>query len=297
MQEPFIATPLKPYLRVDDLYTIHYFEFTRDYMFSGEKHDFWEIVYIDKGEAGVMADKSGFILQPGEAIFHRPNQYHSIWANGQYTNVVVISFSSRSPVMTFFERKILPFSDKDKDLLAALLKEAREMFQDPLDIVDLRRQTLREDAPPGSTQMVQILVEQLLISLIRSQMENKRESRRSGTSREQHEQIIVDEINQFLMHNLRRKITLDDVCSKMLFSRTYLKTIYKKWTGDSIMHHFLVLKIDEAKKLISEKQYTFSEIAQMLNFCSVHHFSRTFSRIANLTPSEYSNSVQSRKIL
>ncbi|HBP38474.1 MAG TPA: AraC family transcriptional regulator, partial [Clostridiales bacterium] len=41
----------------------------------------------------------------------------------------------------------------------------------------------------------------------------------------------------------------------------------------------------------------FTEIAQRLGFCSVHHFSRTFSRIAHLTPREYARSVQSRGML
>ena len=37
-----------------------------------EKHDFWEIVYLESGEAIVNADGREHILLAGEAYFHKP---------------------------------------------------------------------------------------------------------------------------------------------------------------------------------------------------------------------------------
>ncbi len=297
MDTPFKATPLVESIRVDALYTLHYFEYARDYLFTGEKHDFWEMAYIDKGEAGVMADNTGFQLKPGEAIFHRPNEYHNIWANGTFTNVVIVSFSCNSPAMAFFQKKILQLGPKEKEWLAMMLKEGQATFKESLAIVDLTGFSVREDAPFGSLQLIKILLEQLLISLMRDATAISRESRQSADTKVQHEQRVVEQINQYLEQNLSCTMTLDEICSQLLFSKTYLKQIYKKWTGDSIMHHFLLMKMNAARRLISEQQYTFTEIAQKLGFCSVHHFSRTFSRLVHLTPSEYARSVQSRGML
>ena len=293
----FHATPLEEILRIDAIYTLHYFEYSRDYLFTGEKHDFWEMAYVDKGVAGVLADNSGYLLKPGEAIFHRPNEYHNIWANGIFTNVIIVSFASASPAMSFFQHKIIQIGDREKELLAAVLREGQLAFCERLDDADLTRFTLREDAPAGCLQMIKILFEQLLISLMRGPVPIARASRLSADSKDRHEQLVVIRINQYLEQNLHRHVSLEQICSELSFSRTYLKQIYRKWSGDSIIHHFLMMKIAAARRLISEKQYTFTEIAQQLGFCSVHHFSRTFSRIAHLTPREYARSVQSRGML
>ena len=41
---------LKDDLNISKIYTVHYFDYSKDYAFPGESHDFWEIVYVDKGE-------------------------------------------------------------------------------------------------------------------------------------------------------------------------------------------------------------------------------------------------------
>ncbi|MDG0808017.1 hypothetical protein [Cohnella rhizosphaerae] len=44
-------TRLQIELSVRRLISFHYFEFAPDFKFEGEKHDFWEFVYVDKGGA------------------------------------------------------------------------------------------------------------------------------------------------------------------------------------------------------------------------------------------------------
>lgn len=297
MDVQFKATGLDEVIRIDSIYTLHYFEYTRDYLFSGEKHDFWEMAYVDKGEAGIIADSTGYLLKTGEAVFHRPNEFHNIWANGIFTNVIIVSFACASPAINFFQHKILALGSREKELLALLLREGQMAFQESLDLVALTGFTQRPDAPFASLQMMKLLLEQLLINLVRGSSAIARASRLSADLKTRHEQIVVNRLNQYLEENLHRQVSMAEICSQLSFSRTYLKQLYRKWSDDSIMHHFLVMKIDAARRLISEKQYTFTEIALQLGFCSVHHFSRTFSRIAHLSPREYARSIQSRGML
>ena len=41
---------LKSDIDINELYSVHYFEFGKGYAFAGESHNFWELVYVDKGE-------------------------------------------------------------------------------------------------------------------------------------------------------------------------------------------------------------------------------------------------------
>jgi hypothetical protein len=125
----FIPTTLETVFNVEKIITIHYFEYARDFIFSGEKHNFWEFVYIDKGEVGVMADNDGYTLKEGEIIFHRPNEYHNIWANGVYANVIIVTFCCLDKAMDFFVKKILSLDPSQKNLLFQILEEGKKHLQ------------------------------------------------------------------------------------------------------------------------------------------------------------------------
>ena len=42
----YIATELRKVIDVQSIVTVHYFEYAKNYVFEGERHDFWELVYM-----------------------------------------------------------------------------------------------------------------------------------------------------------------------------------------------------------------------------------------------------------
>ncbi len=292
----YIPAKKESILRVDRLYTVHYFEYVKDYVFGGEKHDFWEIAYIDRGTAGIVAENRGYTLKQGDAVFHKPHEYHNIWASGGFANSVIISFSASGKAMDYFKNKILHFDDEDKRLLALIVREASAYFSEPLNIVELPCMTKRKDAPAGGEQMVRLYIEQLLIGLIRKGNLAKPHPI-SEKSTEEGKEKIVEAIKTYLAENISEPITLDDVVSRVCFSKTFVKALFREKTGMGIIHYLTELRINTAKHLISENKYTFSEIAAMCGFSTIHYFSNCFKKETGMRPSEYSKSVQSKGIL
>ncbi len=45
-----------------------YMEFSKEFHYDGESHNFWEMVYIDKGEMICTAGENKFTLKSGEKI-------------------------------------------------------------------------------------------------------------------------------------------------------------------------------------------------------------------------------------
>ena len=43
----YVGVQLENSISVDELFTVHYFEYMSDFSFAGESHDFWEFVYVD----------------------------------------------------------------------------------------------------------------------------------------------------------------------------------------------------------------------------------------------------------
>ena len=58
--------PERP-VRVDALYSLHYFSFRPGYVYPGERHDFWELVYVDMGGATLGDDARRFPSARGSA--------------------------------------------------------------------------------------------------------------------------------------------------------------------------------------------------------------------------------------
>ena len=121
--QPFLLTEE---LHITQIITIHYFEYTNTYHFHGESHDFWEFLCVDKGEVTVTAGEKKLTLQQGQIIFHEPNEFHNVQANGKIApNLVVISFSCDSSCMKQFCNLITTISETEKTFLDQIISEAR----------------------------------------------------------------------------------------------------------------------------------------------------------------------------
>ena len=102
----YVGTTLRDDVTIDELFTLHYFEYTKGFSFKGESHDFWEMVYVDKGEVIVTAGEREMTLSHGDAFFHHPNQWHNVRSRNA-ANTVILSFRCSSPVMDwFYDRRL-----------------------------------------------------------------------------------------------------------------------------------------------------------------------------------------------
>lgn len=121
-------------LAIDRIYSVHYFEYGPDYAFVGESHDFWELVYADKGEVYVTAGDQEKLLKKGQMIFHEPGEFHNVRATGTGApNIVIISFACDGPAMDFFRHRVVNVSDNERVLLARIVEMAGAAFSTPLD--------------------------------------------------------------------------------------------------------------------------------------------------------------------
>lgn len=288
-------TLLREVLPVKRIVTVHYFEFASDYIYEGEKHDFWEFLYVDKGVVEVMADTKGYKLKQGEMIFHKPNEFHNVWANGKVApNIVVISFECKSPAMKFFENRIISIGDYEKNLLALIIKEAREAFSSPLDDSALDKLKRREDSLFGCEQLIKIYLEQLLISLVRKGSSLKTESRLSSVVKERSDEDMVKRIINYMNENISANLSFKDICKFSCMGGTNLKTLFKEKVGTSVMEYYRNQKIEAAKSMIREGRHNFTGIAEKLGYTSIHSFSRHFKKVTGMSPTEYALSVKAK---
>ena len=286
--------PARPIV-IAQLYTIHYFENFKNYFFPGERHNFWELIYVDRGEIIVETDRldGPLRLEQGDLLLHRPNEFHSFYANDIVPhNAIVLSFSAPCPAMEYFQQQ--PFfhtRSAVRNQLSLILEEARASFAVPLGNPNTPLLERRSNAPLGSEQVLVNTLELVLISLLRHEHVRSKEEAAIHTQARLSANYVQRAI-AFMKENLTRKVTLDDICLSAAISRPQLQKAFRRQTGKSVMRYLAELRIDEAKFLIRSRNMNFTEIAERLCYSSVHHFSHQFHEIVGMSPSEYVASVR-----
>ncbi|MBQ9860589.1 MAG: helix-turn-helix transcriptional regulator [Clostridia bacterium] len=280
-------------VEVENIITIFYMEMSKDFGYEGERHDFWEMVYIDKGEMLCTADKSQFVLKSGELTFHKPNEFHNLSGNKSVVpNVSIITFECYSPMMEYFEGKIFRLNAEERLLLSMLFQEGLSCFklEDPENPL-LQRVERVENAPFGSQQMTKNLLEIFLIKLHRHKEAMPKENRLNVRVNGIAVPMDVKEILDVLESHIYDRLTVGEIARILGKSESAVKERFALYQAGGIIHYYNSLKIKEAKRLIREGSYNLAQIADMLRFDTPQYFSKCFKDYTHMTPSEYKRSI------
>lgn len=288
----YIGVPLEPLITIPEIVTIHYFEYSSDFSFSGEAHDFWEFLCVDKGEVEVVADTAPHTLTRGDILFHKPNEFHRLTANHRVApNLVVISFRCDSPAMNFFRERCLQINDSERQILAQIIAEAKFTFRDPLDDPYQTHMRIRENAPTGALQMIRLLLEAFLLTLLRRCQDQSQTSAAKDTVRRKRDDEAYHRLIDYMEAHLSCQLTLDQIARDTLMGKSQLQKLVHSRHDCGVIDLFSRLKVDYARQLIRENKMNFTEISDALGYSSLHYFSRIFKKTIGMSPSEYSSSI------
>lgn len=286
---------LRDTLTIHDIYSIHYFEYRCDFSFPGESHDFWEFLCVDKGEVNVLADKKFHALKKGDIIFHKPNEFHTVNSNGlSAPNLVVISFSSSSPAMSFFENKVLQISEPERLLLAQIIQEAKQVFKGRMDD-PYQEELIRAENPVyAGEQLIRLYLEQFLIQLIRRHIARTPSPNPPivKSVKQKADSELMTQILTYMESHICETLTIEQICKNNSTGRSQLQKLFRTKSGCGAIEYFSRMKVERAKQMIRENHYNFTQIADTLGFSSIHYFSRQFKQITGMTPSEYASSIK-----
>ena len=101
---------------LDDIYLPGYY-------FPGEFHDFWEIVFVRSGSMTATGDGRVYRLSTGDAVFHKPMEFHTVRIDESGTRLVRISFSAVGIGMKRFEDRMATLRDDEIGLFLIVAKK------------------------------------------------------------------------------------------------------------------------------------------------------------------------------
>ncbi len=277
---------------IKKIVTIHYFEFDKHFANPGETHDFWEMVFADKASVLCTADGREITLAEGEMLFHKPNEHHTLAANGQKApNVFIASFECASQSIRFFEGRKIAVDPAYRPFIYAIMDEARKTFCIPYSNPQTKRMQIQEHPILGGQQLIKNYLEILLINLMRSVSEQEEQEHFFLESKELGNRIMK-EATRYLQQNIHKKLTIADICSQIGYSRTTIFRLFREHTGQTPMEYLVQMKIQSAKQMLRETDFSVMEISYRLGFDSSNYFTKVFKRYTGLTPSAYKKRIR-----
>lgn len=284
----YVRTELNSVVVIDGIYTIHYFEYTKDFAYSGEFHDFWEIVYADKKSLLITAGAKELMLDVGQMYIHKPNEFHSIRCDGtNAANSVILSFDSKCEELMSIAGIPITCSPEERRIMGNIIEEATDAFSTPLGSPYISMLDKSDSGKFGCEQMIRIYMEQLLICLIRG-------NRNIPQTKNPDSDKLLLQICDYLEKNVDKRLKFGDIQKNFNTSASVIKRLFASHMNCGIMEYFSRLKVDAAKQMIRENEFNFTEISSRLGFNNSQYFTTVFRRISGMTPSEYANSVKSK---
>ena len=282
---------MKTYLRhrihnvidVKELTALEFLDFEGKYRDYVEAHDFWEMCCVLTGQLTVSVEDTQTAVPQGALMLIPPNKRHAYHSkNGNQTRAFVICFDSFSRALDAIGGRLFVADAVQESCIARIVEEYKTTFR----MNENEYIEVLESPRFGGQQALMLQLEYLLITLVR-RFSSATNSDVVFFSDENFYTDLSNVILRFLRENLHKKLSLDEVCNRFNYSRSFLCKVFKEQTGESLMQCFTRLKIDEAQRLLRETARPVTDIATGLGFHEVKYFDAVFKKQTGLTPVEY----------
>lgn len=259
---------VRPKVRVESLYTVFYQEKEAGFVFSGEAHPMAELLYVDKGCVHSVADGVEQVLTQGEMMLYTPEQWHMQYADpDQAPCIATISFWAKGIDWERLSNRVYAYSQETADLMRQILKAQRMGNADSI-------------------------FSFLTLLLLQMQAEAQNTGREKAESVVSTENTIIRRAQQYVQEHIAEKLTVSVLAQQIGVSASYLTALFHKHLSFSPGEYIRRIKLEQSKQMIREGRMNFTEIAENLQYSTVHHFSRQFKQMFDMTPTEYAKSVR-----
>ena len=101
--------------------------------------------------------------------------------------------------------------------------------------------------------------------------------------------FIVRNAIAYMEEHYQEKLTLNKVADQIYVSQWHLSKLLNKQEGKNFSEILNQIRINKAKELLKDPALRIADIAEMVGFVEVAHFSRVFKKVAGVSANEYRN--------
>ena len=240
------------------------FDWSENFIFNGESHNFWEVVFVESGEVEVTEDENVYTLGESSLIFHAPMEFHRIKsAGGSSPKGFILSFEAEG--------------DLPESLRGGVFSLDPYQSKQYSNICDKLNRFFHETRSSLAGQEVAALLTAFFIDL----------GTRSAGSNASMTQSAVEyrTLVSYMTQNVCENLTLDDIARHNHVSTSYVKLLFKTYAGISPKSYYNQLRTRRATELLGSGLPS-REVSDMMNFSSPNYFSAFYRKNTGLSPSD-----------
>ena len=248
-------------------------------------HDYLQLWYTAAGEYVHTINGVPYIQKPGDIMIVFPYMVHTIdTSKSDMENTIIYDISIRNDLLknykipflphtyckasfdSFFLKPSLRFSGKDKqiadEIFAALQNEYDKKFA-------MRTTKIASDL----SRLFELCIKDS------SDTVSKRELTHTITKLE-----YLNTAMNFICENAHSKITLDDICTAAMTSRSVFSLNFTDTTGRTCHNYLTSMRVSSAIKMLRRTKKSVSEIAEEFGFSNVGHLTKTCIKFVGDSP-------------
>ena len=273
LNPPYIYNRILPTINIPEIIAYYYTIKSPNYKFKGEKHNLYELTFVDNGILDTTIDGVNYTLNSSDLIIYGKNQFHTQSVNND---------SSCSYLTIMFDMKC----EDDSLICNKVFNCRKELYKAIRTFAKNISSTI-----PYSENLILSNLHEIIIRLFQYDYLGIDDSKVYTETQQHFQDELLDGILSYIDKMICSPITIEELCNKFSVSRSSLQTLFKNNLNTSPKKYINDLKLAKSKQLIKENKYTISEIAFMLGFNSIHYFSRAFTQHYEIRPSEYAQTI------
>jgi len=273
LNPPYVYNRILPMINIPEIMAYYYTIKSPNYKFKGEKHNLYELTFVDNGTLDTTIDGVKYTLNSSDLIIYGKDQFHTQAVNNN---------SSCSYLTIMFDMKC----DDDSLICNRVFQCRKELYK----AIRIFAKNISSTIPYSENLILSNLYE-IIIRLFQYDYLGVDDNKLPTEVQQHFQDELLEGIIKYIEDMVYSPISIEEICSKFAISRSSLQTLFKNNLDTSPKKYINDLKLAKSKQLIKENKYTISEIAFMLGFNSIHYFSRAFTQHYEIRPSEYAQNV------
>ncbi len=125
-------------------------------------------------------------------------------------------------------------------------------------------------------------VEEWMVSLYRKLFQLTADSKLTKAS-----QLFLDALSYIEQHYANPDLSAEQVAGGVFVDPSYLRRVFRKESGHSIVDHITHVRMKEAKSLMRKGNLRLLEVAESVGYSDPNYFGKSFKKRFGMTPTEY----------
>lgn len=146
-------------------------------------------------------------------------------------------------------------------------------------------QLLAADRLPYAGYLLNQTISMLILYLARLyDVSNIRQKKSRGSSPHT---LMTEQVCQYVRQNYSSSLSLPELAELVHTNPSYLSRVFKQSTGISLVSYITRIRIEAAKKMLTDTDELVVDIASACGYNYVPHFNKIFKKMTGMTPVQY----------